>query len=59
MARRKITQKDRAAWGKNARKGTKKWSKEPHKTRVRQRRSRGHKWGFSGTSPKTKKRRYK
>ena len=59
MAKRRITQKDRAAWSKNARKGTRKWSSESHKTRVTQRRSHGHKWGFSGKSPKTRKRRYK
>ena len=56
---RKITKSDRKTWSRNARKGTKKWGNEPHATRVRQRRSRGHKWGFSGKSPRTRRRQYK
>jgi hypothetical protein len=60
--RKKITQKDRKIWRRNALKGTRKWQRMSHKQRLRRIRASqwvGHGWGFSGKSPHTRPRRYR
>ena len=59
MAKRKISSKGRKKLHKNAMKGVHKWERMSHKRRVEKRKENAHKWGFSGKSPRTRKRKYK
>lgn len=59
MTKRNITKKDRMIDRQNALKGTKKYSGMNPGARKASRNRSKPKWGFSGSSPNTRKRKYK
>jgi len=58
MSKRKLSKSVRLKLRKNALKGTKKWEKMSHKTRIKARHKKYYSWGFEGKSPHTKPRPY-
>ena len=57
--RRNVTAHDREIDSQNAKLGVKKWVKTPTGARKAERVRTRHGWGFEGSTPKTRTRKYK